>query len=85
MGMDVSGKNPVSKTGSYFRNNCWWWRPLWRYCCVGGKDLIDKEPEIGGGYNDGCGLDANGAATFTGNVQVNGDLSVTGSLIQEKT
>ena len=18
--------------GIYFRNNCWWWRPLWDYC-----------------------------------------------------
>ncbi len=62
MGMDVNGLNPVSEKGSYFRNNCWWWRPLWRYCCVVGKDLIDEETEIGGGYNDGCGLDANGAA-----------------------
>ena len=21
-----------SNPGVYFRNNCWWWRPLWQYC-----------------------------------------------------
>ena len=28
MGLDVFGKNPTSETGTYFRNNFWWWRPL---------------------------------------------------------
>ena len=31
MGMDVSGMNPSSETGEYFRNNVWWWRHLWNY------------------------------------------------------
>ena len=62
MGMDVSGKNPVSETGSYFRNNCWWWRPLWHYCHSVAPDLIDKDTYISGGYNEGGGLDAKGAA-----------------------
>ena len=25
---DYEEANP----GHYFRNNCWWWRPLWNYC-----------------------------------------------------
>ena len=25
---DYEKQNP----GIYFRNNCWWWRPLWNYC-----------------------------------------------------
>ena len=58
MGMDVYGKNPVSETGEYFRNNVWWWRPLWEYC-------VDVAPEltsdVSGHYNDGDGLDADGA------------------------
>lgn len=33
MGMDIYGKSAKSKTGEYFRNNCWWWRPLANYCC----------------------------------------------------
>ena len=62
MGMDVSGKNPVSKTGSYFRNNNWWWRPLWQYCHNVAPELIDEEKYISGSYNDGKGLNAKGAA-----------------------
>ena len=62
MGMDVSGLNPVSETGSYFRNNCWWWRPLWNYCRHVAPDLIDEDTFISGGYNDGAGLDAKSAA-----------------------
>ena len=33
MGMDVYGIAPTSERGEYFRNNVWWWRPLWDYCC----------------------------------------------------
>ena len=62
MGMDVSGKKPVSQTGSYFRNNCWWWRPLWNYCHHVAPDLITDDLFKSGGYNDGAGLDAKGAA-----------------------
>jgi len=28
MGFDIHGINPDNETGSYFRNNVWWWRPL---------------------------------------------------------
>ena len=62
MGMDVSGIKPVSETGSYFRNNCWWWRPLWNYCHHVAPDLITDDLFKSGGYNDGAGLDAKGAA-----------------------
>ena len=62
MGMDVSGKNPVSETGSYFRNNCWWWRPLWNYCYHVAPDLITDDVFESGSYNDGAGLNAKGAA-----------------------
>jgi hypothetical protein len=31
MGMDVYGKAPTVEEGKYFRNNLWWWRPLWTY------------------------------------------------------
>ena len=26
--------------GIYFRNNCWWWRPLWNYCYHVADDII---------------------------------------------
>jgi hypothetical protein len=55
MGMDVIGNNPKSETGSYFRNNVWWWRPLAQF-------VQEAYPEIAEqcqywDSNDGDGLD----------------------------
>lgn len=58
MGMDVFGKKPTSETGEYFRNNVWWWRPLWDYCLAVAPELCES---VAGHYNDGDGLDADGA------------------------
>jgi hypothetical protein len=33
MGIDVFGRNPVTKEGQYFHNTVWWWRPLADYVC----------------------------------------------------
>ena len=57
MGMDVYGKKATNETGKYFRNNCWWWRPLWNYCYEVSAGLISKEVANGGHCNDGHGLD----------------------------
>tara|TARA_R100000808_G_C2143639_1_gene151401 strand:+ start:1933 stop:2430 length:498 start_codon:yes stop_codon:yes gene_type:complete len=38
--------------GVYFRNNCWWWRPLWDYVCIHCKSLT-SEDHNSGHYNDG--------------------------------
>ena len=43
--------------GIYFRNNCWWWRPLWNYCYSIADDLISEELYESGHHNDGSGLD----------------------------
>ena len=56
MGMDVYGKKPKSTRGEYFRNNVWWWHPLWDYCCFIDDQLSEKVPH--GHYNSGDGLDA---------------------------
>jgi hypothetical protein len=56
MGMDVYGKNPKNERGEYFRNNVWWWRPLWRYCEHVASELIPNGNL--GHSNDGWGLDA---------------------------
>ena len=56
MGMDVYGKKPSSEKGKYFRNNVWWWRPLWNYCCDISPSLAGKVKK--GHFNDGDGLDA---------------------------
>lgn len=53
MGMDIVG---VKNTGAYFRNNVWWWHPLWSYCTWAHPDLVGPEPQLGH-YNDGYGLD----------------------------
>lgn len=58
MGMDVYGKKPRSKTGEYFRNNVWWWHPLWEYCVTNHPTLIDVNTAEYGHYNSGAGLDA---------------------------
>lgn len=59
MGMDVYGNEPSDEAGEYFRNNVWWWHPLWDYC-------LDAAPEIAGkvvhGHsNDGDGLNGDDA------------------------
>jgi len=56
MGMDVFGKKPKSQKGEYFRNNVWWWHPLWDYCCSVDQTLEEKVPH--GHSNDGDGLNA---------------------------
>jgi len=50
MGMDVIGK----REGSYFRNNVWWWRPLWIFCETIAPRLSNKVKH--GQSNDGDGL-----------------------------
>ena len=54
MGMDVYGNN-----GNYFRNNCWYWRPLWNYVSQVCSDVISKEDYNGGNYNDGYFISEN--------------------------
>ena len=56
MGMDLSGFNPKSEKGDYFRNNCWWWRPLWDFVCDN-VDVITEDDASGGHYNDGHLID----------------------------
>ena len=54
MGMDVVGQNPSNETGAAFRNNVWWWHPLWSYC---EHVLPEICSNILGHSNDGDGLD----------------------------
>jgi len=39
--------------GSYFRNNVWWWRPLWKYVCTTCGDILSDRDMERGSYNDG--------------------------------
>jgi len=39
--------------GYYFRNNVWWWRPLWSYVCdYVAPDILSNEDKERGTYND---------------------------------
>lgn len=50
MGMDVYGKNPLTKDGEYFRASVWSWFPLLDLC-----EKVGANTE-GWQYNDGRGL-----------------------------
>jgi hypothetical protein len=54
MGMDVYGKNAKTEKGEYFRNNVWWWHPLWDYCLNLHGDIAGQVDS--GHSNDGDGL-----------------------------
>ena len=43
--------------GVYFRNNCWWWRPLWDFCRYIAPEIINEDIWLNGHHNDGEGLD----------------------------
>ena len=52
---DHHDKNP----GLYFRNNVWWWRPLWTYVVVICEDILSDKDINSGSYNGGHILSAN--------------------------
>jgi hypothetical protein len=39
--------------GIYFRNNVWWWRPLWTYVCSLCDDILTENDMEKGGHNGG--------------------------------
>lgn len=58
MGMDVYGKAAANEKGGYFRNNIWWWHPLWDYCL--NVSYVAQQVK-NGHYNEGDGLNAEDA------------------------
>jgi len=50
---EFQDKYQENNPGSYFRNNVWWWRPLWNYVCEQCQDFLTVEDMAGGGSNDG--------------------------------
>tara|TARA_R100000900_G_scaffold124942_1_gene99508 strand:+ start:4082 stop:4564 length:483 start_codon:yes stop_codon:yes gene_type:complete len=38
--------------GAYFRNNVWYWRPLWTYICQECEDILSLQDMERGSYND---------------------------------
>ena len=53
MGFDIYGHAPKNKQGDYFRNNVWWWRPLWNYVVNTCDDILTDDDINAGGFNDG--------------------------------
>ena len=39
--------------GRYFRNNVWWWRPLWSFVCHYCADFLSVADAEAGSFNDG--------------------------------
>ena len=66
MGMDVFGINPKSEQGEYFRNNVWWWRPLWEYVCSR-VEMPDELVEAGH-LNMGAEIDEDWATLIAGHL-----------------
>ena len=50
------GDFEASNPGVYFRNNVWWWRPLWDYI-YNATDLISEKEWNDGHMNDGLEID----------------------------
>tara|TARA_R100000734_G_C3317220_1_gene110152 strand:+ start:1292 stop:1849 length:558 start_codon:yes stop_codon:yes gene_type:complete len=45
--------------GYYFRNNVWYWRPLWHYICEAvAPKILSEDDKNGGAYNDGYKINA---------------------------
>ena len=63
MGFDVSGLQPKSEKGDYFRNNVWWWRPLWFFVSQACEKILTEEDIEHGEYNDGWEI-SEGKATL---------------------
>ena len=50
---ELSDKADDENPGRYFRNNVWWWRPLWNYVCEQCQDFLTIEDMSGGSSNSG--------------------------------
>lgn len=46
------------QTGTYFRNNCWWWRPLWNYIYDNCQDILTDHDYQEGEFNNGYEIKA---------------------------
>lgn len=53
MGFDCVGVCPKEEKGEYFRNNCWYWRPLWEYVVNTCSDILDGTDAEQGAWNNG--------------------------------
>ena len=47
--------------GTYFRNNVWWWRPLWELVCHFCEDTLSPQDMEEGSFNSGHRIDVDKA------------------------
>ena len=50
---DLKGQYEEDNPGDYFRNNVWFWRPLWNFVCDTCGDFLTDRDMSGGDSNDG--------------------------------
>ena len=50
---NLKSKWESENAGSYFRNNVWWWRPMWDYVCEKYKDVLTATDNTMGHENSG--------------------------------
>ena len=55
---EASEKWEAENPGVYFRNNVWYWRPLWDYVCMACGDTMTEDDLHAGHHNDGHVIDA---------------------------
>ena len=55
---EANNKHCRLNPGVYFRNNVWWWRPLWDYTCGVCSHIMSAEQQAQGGWNNGFEYDA---------------------------
>ena len=56
--------------GGYFRNNVWWWRPLWNFICCTCDDILTEEDIERGEYNDGHEISESKANVIASRLQL---------------
>ncbi len=53
MGFDIVGHDPKTEKGEYFRNNVWWWHPLWGFVSKHCRDILTPQEIEAGSFNNG--------------------------------
>jgi hypothetical protein len=53
MGFDLLGMNKYAEEKPHFRNNIWWWHPLWDYIEENCPGILTEEQIKDGHYNEG--------------------------------
>ena len=50
---ELQDKYQTDNPGDYFRNNVWWWRPLWQFVCTSCDDFLTDNDMQKGSSNSG--------------------------------